>query len=218
MPPRSTKHSYTIPCPSPFRDDIEALAANKGINVADLLRSVVLVLNADAIRAFPDPGDPRPGDRETVILKSGKAKGRPWRRKPRLQVRMTVGYEITFLRRALAAALAIDRGEAVVHVEAPSHGLIVAPGAGAPLPADVRDEMDRLRAIVAALSFEPLAGGIQTRDQALHILGYPPGAIPDQASIRARFRTLATIHHPDSGYGSHDRMSQLNSAMEFLRV
>ena len=105
MPPRSTKHSYTIPCPSPFRDDIEALAANKGINVADLLRSVVLVLNADAIRAFPDPGDPRPGDRETVILKSGKAKGRPWRRKPRLQVRMTVGYEITFLRRALALSL-----------------------------------------------------------------------------------------------------------------
>jgi len=218
MPPRSTKHSYTIPCPSPFRDDIEAVAAKKGINVADLLRSVVLVLDADAIHSFPDPGDPLPGDRETVILKSGKAKGRPWRRKPRLQVRMTEGYEITFLRRALAAALAIERGEAAVHVEAPSHGLIVEPGAGAPLPADVRDEMERLRAIVAALSFEPLAGGIRTRDQALHILGYPPGAIPDQASIRARFRTLATIHHPDSGYGSHDRMSQLNSAMEFLRV
>ena len=91
------------------------------------------------------------------------------------------------------------------------------PGADAPLPDDVRDEMERLRAIVAVLSFEPLADGIRTRDQALHILGYPPGAMPDRVSIRARFRTLATIHHPDSGYGSHDRMSQLNSAMEFLR-
>ena len=50
-------------------------------------------------------------DRETVILKSGTAKGRPWRRKPRLQVRMAPGFEVEFMRRALAIALALDQGE-----------------------------------------------------------------------------------------------------------
>jgi len=28
---------------------------------------------------------------------------------------------------------------------------------------------------------------------------------------------LAAIHHPDSPYGSHQRMSQLNAAMDHLR-
>ena len=66
------------------------------------------------------------------------------------------------------------------------------------------------------LSFEPLTGGVQTREQALHVLGLAPNSIPDLGILRARFRILAAIHHPDSGYGNHERMSQLNSAMELL--
>lgn len=42
-----------------------------------------------------------------------------------------------------------------------------------------------------------------------------------QRSVRGEnkgpVRMLAAIHHPDSGYGSHERMSQLNSAMDILR-
>ncbi|SDH04946.1 J domain-containing protein [Roseospirillum parvum] len=82
----------------------------------------------------------------------------------------------------------------------------------------LKDELERLHAIVAVLAFEPLPGGILCRADALHVMGFPPGAIPDERTMRARFRMLATIHHPDGPYGSHRRMSQLNQAMQVLRA
>ncbi len=208
-PSKVNKHSYTIPCSSEFRDAVSRLAERRGVNVADLARSVALMAPPETIAAFSDPGEPEVKDRETVILKSGKAKGRPWRRKPRLQVRMAPGYQITQLRRALAIALAMDIGEAAVLLNAPAHGL--------ELPGHDREEVDRLRAMVSVLSFEPLAGGVTSRAEALHVLGFSPGNIPDQRAVRGRFRMLATIYHPDGDFGDHSRMSQLNSAVEFLR-
>ena len=103
-----TKKAYTIPCASAFRDAVLSLAERRGVNAGDIARSVLLVVPMDDIRDYPDPGDPRPEDREVVILKSGAARGRPWRRKPRLQVRMASGYDAITLRRALAIALAME--------------------------------------------------------------------------------------------------------------
>ena len=77
--------------------------------------------------------------------------------------------------------------------------------------------MERLRTIVAVLAFEPLPEGVRSRGDALHVLGFPPSSDPDSRTLRAKFRMLATIHHPDGNHGSHQRMSQLNQAMEFLR-
>jgi len=205
---KAVKQSYTIPCATAFRDAVESLAARRGVNAADLARSVALMLGAEAIAVYPDPGEPAADDRESVILKSGKAKGRPWRRKPRLQVRMAAGFDVPTLRRALAIALDMDRGEARVLLDAPARGL--------PAPLGDPEEVLRLKAMVSALAFDPLPGGIETQAQALHVLGFPPGSRPDAAMARARFRALATIHHPDSDHGSHERMSQLNSAMEVL--
>ena len=82
---------------------------------------------------------------------------------------------------------------------------------------ETREELERLRAMVSVLSFEPLPQGIHSREEALHVLGFPPGRLPDLGELRARFRMLATIHHPDGVYGSHQRMSQLNAAMDVLR-
>ena len=168
------KQSYTIPCASGFRTAVGDLAARRGGNVADLVRSVVLVVPPAVIAAFADPGGPPAGDRETVILKSGKAKGQPLRRKPRLQVRLGPGHEVITLRRALGLALALDRGD--VGMRFTGSGL----EANQPLDRDAErlkkqaatalEEVERLRAIVSVLSFDPLAGGIQTRDDALHIL------------------------------------------------
>lgn len=225
----TVKHSYTIPCSTAFRDAVEALAARRRVNVGDVARSVLLVMPPAVIAAFDDPGDPDPGDRETVILKSGPAQGRPWRRKPRLQVRMPPGYEMDFIRRALGLALALESGSMCLKLEdprakppepapppppPPSDAHIEASRAAA---AAAHEEVERLRAIINVLSFDPLPHGISTRDEALHVLGFPPGTRPDRRTIRARFRMLATIHHPDSQHGSHNRMSQLNQAMEFLK-
>ena len=225
--PRSgtlVKHSYTIPCATTFRDAVESLAGRRHVNVGDIARSVLLVMPPAAIAAFPDPGDPRADDRETVVLNSGPSQGRPWRRQPRLQVRMVPGFDVVTIRRALGLALAMERGELALKLEDPN-----APPPPPPPPppeqpaadrhalAAVSEELERLQAIVNVLSFDPLPGGINSRADALHVLGFPPGARPDRRMVRARFRMLATIHHPDSNYGSHDRMSQLNQAMEFLK-
>lgn len=218
----SVKHSYTIPCASAFRDAVEALAARRRVNVGDIARSVLLVMPPALIAGFPDPGEPEPGDRETVILKSGPAEGRPWRRKPRLQVRMAPGYDVPFIRRALALAMAMERGDLALKLVDPS----AKPAPPPPPPPEpppsraleaVNEELERLQAIVNVLSFDPLPHGVSSHAEALHVLGFPPGARPDKRMIRARFRMLATIHHPDSNYGSHDRMSQLNQAMEVLK-
>jgi len=208
------KHSYTIPCASAFRDAVTDLAVRRRVNVGDLARSVLLVVPESVIRDFPDPGEPDQDDRETVILKSGTAKGRPWRRKPRLQVRMAPGFEVEFMRRALAIALALDHGETRV--------LLHAEDAPPPQEATGREVVDpeeivRLRTIVSVLSFDPLNDGVRSREDALYVLGFPPGRIPDGETLRARFRMLATIHHPDSPHGDHRRMSQLNSAMDILK-
>jgi hypothetical protein len=226
----SVKHSYTIPCASAFRDAVEGLAARRKVNVGDIARSVLLVVPPETIAAFADPGEPAGEDRETVILKSGPAEGRPWRRKPRLQVRMAPGFQVEFIRRALGMALSVDRGDVRVRLDAP---LAESPAEPAPQkpPANenehahahslalaaVGEEIERLKAIVNVLSFEPLPFGVRSREEALHVLGFPPGANPDRRTLRAKFRMLATIHHPDSHYGSHHRMSQLNAAMDFLK-
>jgi hypothetical protein len=78
-------------------------------------------------------------------------------------------------------------------------------------------DISLLKLMGSALSFDPLTKGVRTRPEALFVLGFHPGTRPDIGLLRGRFRMLATIHHPDSGYGSHERMSQLNSAMERLR-
>ena len=215
------KQSYTIPCASSFRSAVGELAARRGGNVADLARSVVLVVPLPVIAAFPDPGGPGADDRETVVLKSGRTKGQLLRRKPRLQVRLSPGQDIVTLRRALGLALALDKGDVAIRLSGGGLESRQPPDPQAERAEKQaklnRDEIERLRAIVSVLSFDPLAEGIRTRNDALHILGFAPGSHPDQKTLKARFRTLAAIHHPDGALGNHDRMSQLNEAMDRLR-
>ncbi len=215
------KHSYTIPCASDFRDAVEALAARRKVNVGDLARSILLVVPAETVEMFSDPGEPLPEDRETVVLKSGPAEGRPWRRKPRLQVRMPPGHEIPFIRKALGLALSMDSGVLKIKLwDGEEKKAEVRPKADPEMSTklvEINEELERMKVIINVLAFEPLPDGIRSREDALHVLGFPPSSDPDSRTLRAKFRMLATIHHPDSHYGSHQRMSQLNQAMEFLR-
>lgn len=208
---RERKHSYVVPCSSAFRDAVSALAEARGVNAADIARSVMLLVPKETIRACPDPGEPPAGDREEVVLKSGPSAGKPWRRKPRLQVRLPKGHEIADIRCALGLALAMDAGDVAVTLEDGR-----SPRARDRLR-EARGDMDRLRNALSALAYQPVERGIETYADALYVLGFHPHARPTQDDIKARFRMLAQIYHPDAMLGDTDRMSQLNDAIAFLR-
>jgi hypothetical protein len=128
---------------------------------------------------------------------------------------MPPGHAVPFIRRALALALAVAERQltvALIDPRAAPPALVVAA-----VEDEAEDEVLRLRTIIAATAFEPLPDGIRSRSDALHVMGFPPGAKPDIRTLRAKFRLLATIHHPDNDLGSHQRMSQLNQAMQILR-
>ncbi len=213
MAKQQTKRSYTINCSSQFRDKVLELAEQRGANAADIARSIILVFPKDVISKYPDPGGPARDDREMVTLKSGPSAGRPWQRKPRLQIRMIDGFDSVYIRRALAIALAMDNGTASLELDAPG---VLAKTKSQALQ-EVEEKNARLSMTVATLMFEPLINGVETREEALHVLGYFPAQRPKMESIRSRFRSLASIHHPDSDHGNHTRMSQLNDAMNILK-
>ena len=210
-PEPKTKRSYAISCSSQFRNAALALAERRGVNVGDLARSILLTVPAEVIERLADPGEPKAEDRETVILKSGRNPGKLWRRKPRLQVRLPPGYAAATIRRALGLALALDSGGKAIVIE----------DGRKPRTQDrlktAEDEISRLTTIVEALAFMPLPEGVKNRRDALYVLGFAHNGSPDQRAIKTRYRMLATIHHPDSGFGDHRRMSQLNEAINRLR-
>ncbi|MFL2687112.1 MAG: J domain-containing protein [Alphaproteobacteria bacterium] len=212
MPPkRERKHSYVVPCSSVFRDAIIALADKRDVNVADIARSIMLIIPMETVQVCPDAGEPPAGDREAVVLKSGPSEGKPWRRKPRLQVRLPKGYAVSDIRRALGLALAMDNGDVAVTLE---NGRSTR---ARDLLREARNDIDRLRGALSALAYSPIERGVETNADALYVLGFHPHARPSQDDIKARFRVLATIYHPDAMLGDTDRMSQLNDAIAFLR-
>jgi hypothetical protein len=229
------KQSYTVPCSTKFRDVVIALAEKKSVNVADLARSILLILPQDIIETFADPGEPQLADREKIILKSGLSKGRLWRRKPRLQVRLTPGYKISFVRRALNLAVVLDSEHYLINVQkrevdalqndksTNQNGTVFSQSItnNNQQVSNVTDqkvsyEGKRLQELISALSFTPLPGRLSSRTDALHILGFFPTERPDRRVVRSKFKMLAKIHHPDNNYGNHQRMSQLNAAMDLL--
>ena len=215
------KKSYTITCSSDFRDRILDLALIKSINVGDLARSILIVIPENIITDFEDPGEPKVDDREKTIIKSGRSRGRLWSRKPRLQARLSPGYDITLIRRALNLALILNDGEHLITIK---DSIMIEEDRSIRnqkkiIELDYRKLSDKLELRNKAFSlllFKPLTHGIHTRQDALYIMGLPPSARPDLVTLRIRYRDLATIYHPDGELGNHEHMSQLNAAMEFL--
>ena len=129
-----------------------------------------------------------------------------------LQVRLPAGYAISTVRRALNLLLFLSRNERQIDISDPAE----ARQRQAAEDRATTEEIERLRNIVSMLSFNPLAGGVRSRMDALHVLGFAPSNRPSRDEIKARFRALAAVHHPDGHFGNHQRMSQLNAAMEIL--
>ena len=203
----NNKIPYTIACSSKFRNEILDLAAKKNVNAGDLARSVFLIFAKEDIEKVSDTAEPDVYEREEVTLKSGSLKGQKFKRKPRLQVRMPKGLTPSFIRKALLMALALEKGEIALELGQKQ----------TPKRNDLNQEIERLKTVVSVLAFEPLKGGIKTKNDALFVFGFPPNSNPDLRMLKSRFRVLASIFHPDSIFGSHDRMSNINSAMDFLK-
>jgi len=212
----TSSKSYVIPCSSRFRDRVTTLAESRDVSVADLIRAVRLLLPAEVIRAFPDPGGPSGDDRETVVLKSGREADKAMRRKPRLQARLEPGIGIEELRKALNLSLAIQAGERRLDLEDPAVPK-VDPRHTHRIE-QMQEEIDRLRLILTTLAFDPLPHGVRTRGDALYVLGFQPSARPDRRTIQAKYRMLALIFHPDANTGDTERMAQLNDAVKTLRT
>ena len=206
--------SYIVPCSSRFRDRVTAFADSQGASVADLARGVLLLVPNETIMATEDPGEPAADDREVVKLQSGPSKGRSLRRKPRLQLRLPIGYDVARLRRALALALKISEGETSFSVESVQDRKQRSDDRA--IRVRLEEDIEQLQRIIGSLAFEPLRDGISSRSEALYVLGFAPSAVPDQKAIRGRYRRLALVFHPDSPFGDHQRMSQINEALEKL--
>ena len=206
--------SYVVPCTSAFRNRVSDLADTRSASAADLARAIILLVPMKTIMAAPDPGGPAPDDRDSVVLQSGPSKGRVLKRKPRLQLRLPAGLDVSTIRRALGLAVEMSTGDSNIAVETTDDR-----EERKTLERDVRrmsEELDTFRRIVDDIAFDPLPNGINTRGEALHILGFSPVAVPDERAIRSRFRKLAMIYHPDSPLGDHTRMTQLNEALDRL--
>jgi hypothetical protein len=121
-------------------------------------------------------------DREKVVLKSGPSANKPWRRKPRLQVRLPAGFKIPEIRRALGMALAIEQGVGALTLEEGKK-----PKLGDRLR-KAESEIDRLKGAVMALAFEALTNGVLSSAEAFHVLGFspPPETRPDQKEIQSQ--------------------------------
>lgn len=223
------KKSYTISCTSKFRDRVLALSTERHVTPGDLARAVLTLLPSTKIDETKDPGEPPAYDREIVTLKSGPARGRVLKRKPRLQVRLNDGYDDVTIRRALSLAVALESGDMSLDLSAADADVSVS---SKPVAAEktapvnnnsalkkIRElmaENEKMKALIHALSFEPLPEGPKTFEDALYILGIPPSQRSDKKLLRTKFRLLAMIYHPDGVMGDNNRMSQINAALSAL--
>ncbi len=238
-----TKYSYIVPCSSRFRDQIMALARRRNVSPGDLAKAALLLVPMKMIENYTDPGEPLTHDRERVVLKSGVSKGRRLIRKPRLQVRMSAGYDIETLRKALALAYAIDRGDVPLLRTMPPKAhlstaevppqkaqnenkkviqkeVIVQKDPETDLLRQkyhkAQEKIEQLKASLSVLAFDPISGGVKTRQDALFVLGFGVNDRPSLSTVKSKFKMLAMIFHPDAPFGDHNRMTQLNAAKNVL--
>ena len=157
-----------------------------------------------------------------MILQSGSAAGREVRRKPRLQVRLpNPDLNNVLIRKALNLALQLDHGTQKLSIQSENTVPVTAQHAGELMDLEKRqkeleEENIKLRATLTALAFDVSRHGDMSREEALYVLGFSPKARPDKHTIRARFKMLAMLYHPDSLLGDHKRMVHLNQALSCL--
>ncbi len=212
--------SIAIVCTVAFRRQVLALVAKRKVSVGDLLRSIAILLPPEALEEalekMPDPGDPPLFERENIVIKSGTHKGETLKRKPRLQARLKdnliIPKDTATLRKTLALALALDKREWALSLENTKqrehretrHD-------------KTEQRITELERGIERLAFRPLPSSCRTLEDACYIFGFRTSVRPSEELVRRRFRDLASVFHPDAVKGDHERMSQLNQAMQLFK-
>ncbi len=212
--------SYVIPCSSGFRDAVRNLADKRGLTVSDLALSVLTLVDHKIIAEVADPGEPGPGDRESVRLKSGPRKGRSLTRKPRLQLRLPGSLDHTHVRRLLALAIDIDAGHRTLSINAPGDESRYTAELEEHRQALARAEqaVTDMRTTLNIIAFDAEGLSITSIAQAKYVLGLPPDQPLSQELVKSRFRQLSRVFHPDLPNGDTVRMSRIIEAMRFLEA
>lgn len=209
-------HPTAIACTASFRDQVLALTKRRNVSVGDLLRAVAILLPPQALDDMADPGEPPLFERDTLVVKSGAHKGETLKRKPRLQARlketMPFPKDAATLRKALALALALDKQEWALSVENTKQRE----------QRKSRHDKSEQRIVelergLERLAFRPLTSNCRTLEDACYVFGLRASMRPSEELVRRRFRDLASVFHPDAIKGDHERMSQLNQAMQLFK-
>lgn len=219
----SQKVVVVVTCSSQFAADALVTAAEKTCSLGELARSVLLVMPRAIIDAEPDPGEPESTDRESITITHGKYVGRKTARKPRIQLRMTERLPSEVLRKALSIAMRLHRGTIVPKLLPLEEDSSAADEEHVEI-AKIGDELSELRTTINHLQDSLLRSSFVLLDHPCasladmrHILGFHPNHEVSLEACQVRFRTLATVFHPDSLTGDSDRMAQLSDAIQFAR-
>jgi hypothetical protein len=204
---------YTVPCHRPFRSAVLALADRRGVEIAELVRGVLALVDRSIRDAMPDPGEPSGEDRDAMVPRrqAGDERRTVPHLVPSLVLRLEPGLSHAIIRRALALALALAERD----------GWRLVPAAElARLTSTIEKLEYRNRALAAAverLSYRKLDRPVDDVQEAIEVLGLLGEGRFDEQRVVRRFRELAPIYHPDTGLlPCRQRLAQLIEARNVL--
>ncbi len=79
----------------------------------------------------------------------------------------------------------------------------------------IRQQKRQLHTMFHELKKQKNSKGLSNLQVACALFGYTPSSIPDQKSIKIRYKQLSKIYHPD-GHGCDEEMKRLNNALKTI--
>ncbi|CAK1766990.1 Sel1 repeat-containing protein [Vibrio crassostreae] len=79
----------------------------------------------------------------------------------------------------------------------------------------IKQQKRQLQTIYHELKKQKNSKGLSHLQVACALFGYTPSSIPDQKSIKLRYKQLSKIYHPD-GHGCDEEMKRLNNALKTI--
>lgn len=153
----------------PFLDAVERHCVERDTTASDLLDAVGRLFGPGVLAQIDDPGPPLPRDISVVWRPTRSGGMRRVRTVPRLRVKAPRNMDDEMVRKSLALALGLARGD--VYDLLPRATVDSWHADWRKREADLANERDHARECLERLSFRPLEGGVRTAAQAARVLG-----------------------------------------------